>query len=78
MIKCGGKRKNFLVLTKYLCSVERKSQRLLDRKKAKWLFWGGMCEGVYFQTKLQIIQLIIPEMSVHFTLHVLLHISFSI
>lgn len=40
----GGVKKKFLKLTKYLCSVKRKSQRLLDQKKAKCLF-GGVCGG---------------------------------
>lgn len=39
---------------------------------------GCVCRGVCFQTKLWIIQLIIPEMSVHFMLCVSLKIYFSI
>lgn len=38
----GGVKKKFLKLTKYLCSVKSKSQRLLDKKKAKYLF-GYVC-----------------------------------
>lgn len=68
MLKCGVEKEEVLE-AKYLCSVERKSQRLLDQKKAKYLFWG-VCGGGCFQTKLWIIHLINPEMSEHFTLHV--------
>lgn len=41
----GGIKNKFLKLTKYLCSVKMKSQRLLDQKKVKCLF-GDMCVHV--------------------------------
>lgn len=71
------KRKKFLKLPKYLCSVERKRRRLLDQKKVQCLFWG-VCGGACLQTKLWIVQLINLEVSVHFTLCASLKNYFSI
>lgn len=69
------KRKKFLKLTKYLCSIERKTEDFMIKRKQNVCF--GVCvPGCVFSNQAVGSSVIIPEMSVHFMIS--LKISFSI